>query len=605
MSENFQILFVLVVLLVTFTGFIREWLPSELMALSALAALLISGILDEKDISGIFGNSAPITIGAMFILSEALTRTGTIDFLAARFQSLARGSETRALVFLAIIVMPASAFLNNTPVVVVFLPVILATCRNSGIKATRLLIPLSFLSILGGTSTLIGTSTNLLVASAAVDAGQPAFTIFEISRLGIVYAAVGSLYMIFIGRHLLPSKDTLSSTLSIEDTRRFYSAIEIKGTSPLVGQRLIESSLLKGANKLSIYQVVRQGDRVYQPLNQINIEEDDIYWVRASTPALKKLQSIAGVRLLRRHSSTDGQGESEKAPENPLTAGEVRIVEAVIGPESSLIGKTIRRAALRQKYGVLVAALHRRGRNIQADFENIPMAFGDTLILEGPTADIQRLSQEDDILSLQELDVSPRLVKKAPLAAITLLAVVIASATGLLSITSAAIAGAVFVILSRCLDTKGAFAAIDWKIIFLIYGMLGVGRAMEKSGVAQILAEYVTGVFEPAGPYLTLAAVYLLASILTEVVTNNAVAIILTPIVVSIAASLGLDARPFIVAVMFGASASFITPIGYQTNTYVYAAGNYQFRDFFKIGVPLNLILLVVATILIPYFWPF
>jgi di/tricarboxylate transporter len=610
MSETMQMIVVSVVLAGTFLCFVKEWIPTELAALSGFAALLAVGILDETDVGGVFGNAAPATIGAMFILSEALTRTGIIDGLATRFQSLARGSELRALVVLAIIVMPASAFLNNTPVVVVFLPVIIATCRSTGLKATRLLLPLSFLGILGGTMTLIGTSTNLLVSGKAAELGQDAFTIFEITPLGIVYAAVGSLYMVFVGRHLLPANDTVSSTLDVEDTRRFYSAIEIDVDSPLIGQRLVDSPLLAGEEKLSIYQVVRQGSRVRQPLNKITIRGNDVYWVRASTKRIAQAQVLPGVRLLRRHPDAEDAEETEpnspeRGDEDALNAGEVRIVEAIIGPESSLIGKTIRQSSLRQRFGILVAALHRSGRNMREDFENIPVTFGDTLILEGPTAGILRFHKQDNFLSLQELEVSPRLTGKAPLAIAALLGVVLCSAFGLLSITSAAIVGAVAVVLTRCLDIKSAFAAIDWKILFLIYGMLGVGRAMEKSGAAELVAKGVTGVLEPAGPYLILAAIYLLASILTELVTNNAVAIILTPIVIGIAGGLGIDARPFIVAIMFGASASFLTPIGYQTNTYVYGAGNYRFGDFVKVGLPLNLGLAAIATWLIPRFWPF
>ncbi len=606
MNETLQMIVVVVVLAGTFLCFAKEWLPTELAALAGFAALLLVGILDETDIGGVFGNAAPATIGAMFILSEALTRTGIIDFLATRFQALAKGSEVRALIVLGLIVMPASAFLNNTPVVVVFLPVIIATCRHTGLKATRLLLPLSFLSILGGTMTLIGTSTNLLVSAKAAQLGEEPFSIFEITPLGLVYAAVGSLYMVLVGRHLLPSKDTVSSTLDVEDTRRFYSAIEIDADSSLVGERLVESPLLKGEHKLSIYQVVRQGRRVRAPLNRITIQGNDVYWVRASTKSMAQMQTLSGVRLLRKHSEDTEGGEPESGDGgDDLSAGEIRVVEAIIGPQSSLVGKTIRQAALRQRFGILVAALHRRGRNLQKDFENIPITFGDTLILEGPTADILRFHKQDNFLSLQELEVSPRLARKAPIAIGTLLAVVLCSAFGLLSITSAAIVGAVVVVLFRCLDIKAAFAAIDWKILFLIYGMLGVGRAMEKTGVAELVAKSVTGVLEPAGPYVILAAIYLLASILTELVTNNAVAIILTPIVIGIAGALQVDPRPCIVAIMFGASASFLTPIGYQTNTYVYGAGNYRFRDFLRVGVPLNLGLAAIATWLIPKFWPF
>ncbi|HUF61711.1 MAG TPA: SLC13 family permease [Verrucomicrobiales bacterium] len=611
MSAELQMAVVVAVLLATFLCFIKEWIPAELAALAAFATLLATAILDEDDVGRVFSNTAPIVIGAMFILSAALTRTGLIDLLAAQFSKAARGSELRALGILALIVIPASAFLNNTPVVVVFLPVIIATCHNTGFKATRLLLPLSFFSILGGTTTLVGTSTNLLVAGVARDAGQPAFTIFEITVLGVVYAIVGTAYLLIVGRRLLPARDTVSSTLTVEDTRRFYSALEVEPGSPLVGQRLVDSPLLAGNKRLAIYQAVRRGAPLSTPLGELEVQGGDVFWFRGSTKEIARIQAVPGVRLLRRHRGPDdvataaGSPAGESDTEGDIRSGEVRLVEAIIGPDSSLIGKTVRRAALRQRFGILVAALHRRGRNLREGFENIPMEFGDTLILEGPTSNLMRFHQEDDILSLQDLDVAPRQTRKVAIAVLTLLGVVLCSAFGALSITTAALIGAVVVILTGCLDVKTAFAAIEFKILFLIYGMLGVGRAMEKTGVAQHVAEAVTSFLEPAGPIVILAGIYLMASLLTEVVTNNAVAIILTPIVIGIAVALEMNPRPFIVAVMFGASASFLTPIGYQTNTYVYGAGNYLFRDFVKIGLPLNLLLGVIATILIPCLWPF
>ena len=603
MPAAFEVTVVVIVLFGTLLCLIKEWLAPELAAMSGFAALLVFGVLREEDIGPIFGNAAAATIGAMFVLSAALVNTGVVDLLAAKFRALTKGSEVRALVLLVVIAMPASALLNNTPVVIVFLPIVLATCRTTGLHATRLLLPLSFLSILGGTTTLLGTSTNLLVAGAAASAGQEPFTVFEITPLGLVYAAVGALYMVLIGRHLLPAADTVSSTLDLNDMRRFYSAIQVEAGSPLIGKRLVESRLLKGPQKLSIYQVVRYGHVFHVPLSQVVIQADDVYWIRASASAIAQAETLPGVRLMRREDPENEDEGSDKL--DAARAGDVLVVEALIGPESRLIGKTLKRAALRQRYGILVAAMHRRGRNMMQDFETIPLAFGDTLILEGPAEEILELHAEDDLLSLQELDVAVRRRRKAPLAIGTMLAVITCSALGVISITAAALAGAVFVVLTRCMDIKDALAAVDWSILFLIYGMLAIGTGMEKSGAAAMVAEGVTGWLAPLGPYFVLAAVYVLASVLTELVTNNAVAILLTPIVVGIAESLGLNARPFIVAIMFGASASFLTPIGYQTNTYVFGAGNYRFRDFLRVGVPLSLLLAVLATLLIPVIWPF
>ncbi|MGB6221463.1 SLC13 family permease [Haloferula sp.] len=592
--ETLEMVITFAVLIVVFAVFVREWLPVDMAALGGMCVLLIVGVLDEKDLGKVFSNAAPMTIGAMFVLSEALTRTGAIDWLAGKFAKWAGNSAMRALLVLALIVMPLSAFLNNTPVVVVFLPVLMAYSRSTGIRPSKLLIPLSFLSILGGTTTLIGTSTNLLVAGVAESAGEPAFSIFEISKLGMIYAVIGFLYLYFIGYRLLPDRDTVSSLLDAEDTRRFSSAAEIAPGSSLVGQRLVEVGLFADRNKVVVYEVNRNGRRVEDvPLDALVIEERDVLWFRASPKALADFRATDGLVLLPEKVGEDGVGT------------EVMTVEAIIGSQSALIGKTVRNSNMRRKYGVVVMAVHRKGVNLKEGYRDLTLAFGDTLLLEGPIHGLAQLRKEDDFLSLNESLVKTPRKSKIVLAIAALTVAVALSAFGVMSITSAALIAAVAVTLLGCLEVKDAYRSIEWNILFLIYGMLGIGLAMEKTGGAELIANQLVELTSGFGPIFVLAAIYLLASLLTEVVTNNAVAIILTPIVISIATSMNVDPRPFIVAVMFGASASFITPIGYQTNTYVYGAGGYKFSDFLRVGVPLNLVLWGAATILIPRFWPF
>ncbi len=581
-----------------FLCFIKEWLPTDLVALGGLSVLLVTGVLGEDDLKTIFSNSAPMTIGAMFVLGEALTRTGAIDWIAQRFGSWAGSSMSRALVILALIVMPLSAFMNNTPVVIVFLPVIMAFCRKSGLKASKLLIPLSFFSILGGTITLIGTSTNLLVSGLAKQSGQPAFGIFEISGLGVIYAGVGFLYMIFIGRHLLPERDTVSSLLDAEDTRKFCSAVEISADSPLIGQRLIEHPLFSDRKRTIVYEVIRHGLRVDDiPLDALVLRASDVLWFRAPAKKLAEIQADKGTTMV--HAKLAGTGDDD----GPVA--EIKTVEAIISRQSSLVGRTVKDSNIRRRYGVVVAAVHRKGVNLRTGYQDLRLAFGDTLLLEGPVHNLVRMQQEESFLSLNETTIQVPRRSKVTLAVGILAGVVITSALGLLPISVAALVGAVLAILTRCLDMRDTYRSVEWNILFLIYGMLGIGLAMEKTGGAALIANGVVGMLQGYGPVVILAAIYLLASTLTELVTNNAVAILLTPIVISIAAAMEVDARPFIVAIMFGASASFITPIGYQTNTYVYGAGGYKFSDFLKVGIPLNLILWVVATVMIPRIWPF
>lgn len=597
-GDKIQMFFTFAVLAGVFLIFVKEWLPNDLVALGGLAVLLLTGILGEKELGQVFSNSAPMTIGAMFILGEALTRTGVIDWIATRFEKWAGGSLSRAIVILAIIVMPLSAFMNNTPVVIVFLPVLMAFARSTGLKASKLLIPLSFLSILGGTITLIGTSTNLLVSGLSKQQGQPAFGIFEISGLGIVYAIIGFLYIFFIGQRLLPERDTVSSLLDAEDTRKFSSAVEIPEESPLIGQRLIDHPLFSNRKRTIVYEVIRYGRRVEDiPLDAITFKARDVLWFRATSKELAEIQGFDGVAMTHRKRSGNDEGVDD--------TDEIKTVEAIIGQNSPLIGRSVKESNIRRRYGIVVAAVHRQGVNLAQGYPDVRLAFGDTLLLEGPVHNIVRLNSEGSFLSLNETFMRPNLKSKMGISIGVLIAVVLSAAMGLLSITSAALVGAVIVILSGCLNIRDAYKAVEWDVLFLIYGMLGIGLAMEKTGGAEWIAMGVVGVMDHLGPVAILAAIYLLASVLTELVTNNAVAILMTPIAVSIAGSMDVDPRPFLVAIMFGASASFITPIGYQTNTYVYGAGGYKFGDFLKIGIPLNLILWGTAVFLIPKFWPF
>ncbi|MEO5754661.1 MAG: SLC13 family permease, partial [Chthoniobacterales bacterium] len=507
------------------------------------------------------------------------------------FLRLAGKSELRALAALAVLTVPLSAFVNNTPVVVVFMPVVLALARSTELKASRLLIPLSYFSILGGTCTLLGTSTNLLVDGVNRHHGQPPFSIFEITPLGLVYAFIGIVYVLFLGRKLLPQRETLAALIGSGMAKQFLMQAVISRESPLVGKTLPETPLVR-LREARIIDVVRNGQRLKTPLDELRFAPGDTLLLESPVAGVKGIKEMPGVVF---------QSEADQENEAPR---EAVLMEGIIGSRSAFVGKTLRDLNFRQRYGVLILAVHRQGENLREKFEDVRLAFGDTLLVQGPAEGIHRLMQERDFLSLTEPKQRAFRRQKAPLAIGAICAVMLLAAFNVFSITVLALVASIVVILTKCLDVEEAYEAIEWPLLFIIFGMLALGQAMETTGAAHLLAEGVTGAFGRFGPAVTLSVMYFVAMVLTELISNNAVAVLLTPIAFEIAAGMGVDARPFTIAVMFGCSASFATPIGYQTNTYVFGAGGYRFSDFPRIGVPLNLILWVAASFLIPIFWP-
>lgn len=596
----FQRTFVFVVLGFAVLAFFREWLAPDMVAIFSLGLVLAAGILSKDELLGAFSNPAPITIACMFILSAGLERSGCIDIMGRAFRKVAGDSELRVLVVLMVTGAVLSAFVNNTPVVVVFLPIILRLAKTTDLKASRLLIPLSFACILGGTCTLTGTSTNLIIDGQAQAFNLEPFTMFELTKLGIVYAAVGFVYMLTVGRKLLPVRESVATSIADMQEREFLTQVIVQPDSPLVGSTLTET-LHKEIREARVLEVRRRGVPLTDPLDTLIIDERDRILISVHGEDFEDLKDTEGLRLTAYQNL-----KLETLERRPAV-----LMEGIIGPQSPLVGRTLRSLQFRQRFGVLILGIHRQGGDFRRNFEDVHLHPGDTLLLEGPERAIDRVQDQQDFVSLttrREKDIRPEKAWFA--AAITAGFVLMASLTSVPIVVLAFLA-AVAMLASRCLQPHQAYASVQWNIIFLIIGMLGVGKAMEVTGGAALLADGVMAVFGNYHPTVILAAVYLLSSILTELISNNAVAVLLTPIVIKIAASidfagqLGVDARPFIVAMMFGCSASFATPIGYQTNTYVYGAGGYKFSDFPKIGVPLNLILWLVATALIPIFWPF
>ena len=596
LPEPVQIALVLALIVAVFAGFVRERIPSDVVALLAMAALLILGLLSVDDALDVFSNAAPITIGAMFVLSAALERTGVIGAVG---NSVVRLSKTwspfAAIAVLMLVVIVLSAFMNNTPIVVILIPVAIRLAQSVNISPSRLLIPLSFASIFGGMTTLIGTSTNLLVDGVVQNSGLTPFGIFEITGAGLCLALAGTVYMTLVGRWFLPDRETLATMLPSTKSRRFVAQVLVPVDSVLVGKTIKETGFT-AEKGFTVIDVMRENRSRRTELSTLSLQGGDRLVIRSPVSEMLSLREAGDVAI--------GSGSGSAHAFEPVQTTETRVMEGVVGPQSRLVGRPIVGAGLVRLYGVYAIAIHRRGENIGLGGKNIRFDIGDTVLVEGPPAGLRQMFDDGMLSNLTETEDRPIRRDKAPIAIGAVALVMILAAFGVMPIAGLALIAAAGVIALGCLDHQEAYKSIQWEILMLIFGMLAVGKALETTGAAAFLVDGIAGQIGHLPPLVTLAAVYLITSTLTEFVSNNATAILMTPIAIGLAASLGVDARPFVVAVMFAASASFATPIGYQTNTLVYTAGGYKFTDFALVGLPLNLLFFAVSMLVIPAFWP-
>ena len=595
MSLTAEMLMVFGLMAVVFMTMIVERLRSDVIAGCAMVFLMLGGILSPQELFQVFGNEAVVTVACMFVLSSALERTGVIARMGALIDPFVGCNDLSVSLFLLPLVAVLSAFINNTPVVLVFMPMVMAIAARQNIRPSKLLIPLSFASIFGGCCTLIGTSTNILVSSTAERMGERPFEMFDLTLVGSILAVVGMVYLWTFGRKILPERETLTTILQTTQNRQFFTeAIVVPGSS-LIGQRLSDSPIAS-LPKARIIEVIRGDELIGVALNEIVFEAGDRVRMSTVLSSVMELKDLSGLEIQQQ----DGLDGLEW-----VGTQKAALVECVVSPRSSMMGKTIARVDLRRAFGVLVLAVHRHGVNLREKLQSTVLQYGDTLLLEGTETAIKRLRESRDLIVLGEQPHLLPLKHKQWLAGLSIVFMVVASVFTSMPIGALALSAAIFVILSGCLDMDEAYKAIDWRVIFLICGMLGIGLALEKTSGVGWLAENMIALFGyyQCPGFVIISGIILLTSVLTTFLSNNAVAVIMTPIAIEVAQFFEMNPAPFMVAVAMGASACFASPVGYQTNALVYGAGGYVFRDFIRVGLPLNLLIWLTASIAIPSIW--
>ncbi len=587
----FEAILVLAILVGAVALFVSERYPIDFVALLVLGVLLGLGLVTpEEGISG-FSNPATVTVAAMFILSAGLQKTGAtgaVGRLLVRFGT----SYFKALVVIMGTITVISAFVNNTAAVAVFIPLVMIVANRRKIAASRLLIPLSYASQFGGVCTLVGTSTNLLVSAISDQAGYGSFSMFEFSRMGLILFVAGVLFFLLFGRWLLPERKAqeLAATYHLGE---YITELRVHETSPLVGKSVIESRLGE-EHDVTILRILRRSAKtVWAPLKDV-LRPGHVLLVRGRIRELMRLRDSARLEL----------NVEFKLRDETLQTEDLRLVQALVAPGSELIGQTLKELDFRNRYKALVLAILKRGETISEKLNSVTLGLGDALLIQAHEDQISRLRSDDNFIVLDEVP-GTVLRHKAPLVLGILIAVIGLAALNVMPIMVTAILGCLAMVLTRCLRLEEAYHAINWQVIFLLAGILPLGIAMQKSGAAGFIAGNAVGWVGAYGPVAVLAAVYLMTSIMTDTMSNNAAAVLLAPIAISTAEQIGVDPRPFLMAITFAASTGFSTPVGYQTNTMIYNPGGYKYTDFLRTGVPLSIIFWILSVIFIPRLWSF
>ena len=584
----------LAVVVAALVCFITELLPVDITALCVAVVLIVLGLVSpDEGIAG-FGNSATITVMAMFILSAGITRTGVVQIFRDLLLKWGGKSITRQILVMGLLVGPISGFINNTAVVAIFLPIIEEWCKKRGVSPSKLLMPLSFVTILGGMITVIGTSTNVLASGIAKDLGYEEFRLFQFTSLGIITFLVGLIYLAFVAPWLLPNRKDITSDRVSEDygLEDYVTEVVVKPSSKLIGKTL-RSAQLRRDFQVDVLEIIRDGERLPQPVAERKVCAEDILMMRGKTEDVLKIRTEQDLDLLPEVKFNPQNLETE------LSSTNVGVAEVLILSNSRLIGTTLKDLKFRQRYNLTVLAIRRGEELIRDRLARVRLRFGDLMLVRGSKQSLLGLQTTRELLVIEQKEPETIRRDRAGIAIAIILGVILLAAFNLLPILVSALIGVVLMIVTGCLQPGELYGAVRWDVIFLLAGLIPLGTAMDNSGATQWLADNLLIIGGNLNGYWILLFFFVITSLLTEILSNNASVVLLIPIAVKVAESLDLNPVAMMFAVTFAASNSFMTPIGYQTNTMVYSPGGYKFGDFFRVGAPLNLLMAIVTPLLI------
>mgnify|MGYP000224069880 CR=1 FL=1 len=605
---------VFAVILLALVLFAAEPVPVDVTAIGVMVALMLvgpasglavdAGLLADRivlfgdypgDALSGFANPATLTVLAMFILSDGVQRTGIVQMLGAVLSRYTGDSESRQLTATIGLVSPISGFINNTAAVAILLPMVTDLAERGGVSPSKLLLPLSYASMFGGTLTLIGTSTNILASDLSARLIGHPFSMFEFTALGLVLSVVGAAYLLTVGRALTPARIKPRTDLTEEFGMADYlTEVVVRPDSPLVGQQ-VGGALVGTEFDVDLLQLIRDGEVFLEPLGPKQIRPGDTFAIRTDRDTLVDLLDVEGLDLVPEVTVDADELEAAEADQN--------LVEVVVAPGSSLVGETLRSTTFRQRYDATVLALRRGDELVRSRLDNVRLRVGDTLLVQATADSVARLDANRDFIVAQEIERHDWRRSKVPVAVGIVAAVVALAALDVLPIVVSALGGALAMVLTGCLHPGELYDAVQWDVVFLLAGVIPLGIAMETTGAADLLAAFVVGTADFLPLLAVLGVFYLLTALLTNVISNNASVVLMIPVAVEAATALGGNAFAFVLAVTFAASTAFMTPVGYQTNLFVYGPGGYRFTDYLRVGAPLQLVFAVVTTLGIAAMW--